>query len=200
MESLSPECTPLKQRYDACFNSWFEGYLQPALDAAQNPSARLFSGKPVESKFSSPSGSSSPVISAPPDYPANGRPPPPVRAQLVTSWSAAFPSRITNPRLDVHSPVAVDGSLSPDFDHGSQTRDAVPVDTTGQTRAQIKAAEYERACGAAWKAYRSCLGRAIAQNTSLSNLLEQARAEHPLEAEQGLEGTAWDPRSDAVLP
>lgn len=27
--SLSEECTPLKQEYDACFNSWFEGYLEP---------------------------------------------------------------------------------------------------------------------------------------------------------------------------
>lgn len=32
--SLAEECTPLKKRYDACFNLWFEGYLQPALDAA----------------------------------------------------------------------------------------------------------------------------------------------------------------------
>ncbi|KAJ3511786.1 hypothetical protein NMY22_g15537 [Coprinellus aureogranulatus] len=30
--SLSPECTPLKQSYDACFNSWFEGYLEPAVN------------------------------------------------------------------------------------------------------------------------------------------------------------------------
>ncbi|KAF8325847.1 mitochondrial distribution/morphology family 35/apoptosis [Cantharellus anzutake] len=27
--SLSPECTPLKKEYDSCFNSWFEGYLEP---------------------------------------------------------------------------------------------------------------------------------------------------------------------------
>ncbi|GJJ08494.1 hypothetical protein Clacol_002712 [Clathrus columnatus] len=27
--SLSPECTPLKLKYDACFNAWFEGYLEP---------------------------------------------------------------------------------------------------------------------------------------------------------------------------
>lgn len=31
--SLSPECTPLKANYDACFNSWFEGYLEPAMSA-----------------------------------------------------------------------------------------------------------------------------------------------------------------------
>jgi hypothetical protein len=34
--SLSPECTPLKTAYDACFNSWFEGYLQPAVSALQS--------------------------------------------------------------------------------------------------------------------------------------------------------------------
>ncbi|KLO16093.1 hypothetical protein SCHPADRAFT_823664 [Schizopora paradoxa] len=32
--SLTPECTPLKHEYDACFNAWFEGYLQPAVNAA----------------------------------------------------------------------------------------------------------------------------------------------------------------------
>ncbi|KAG1749640.1 mitochondrial distribution/morphology family 35/apoptosis [Suillus paluster] len=29
--SLSPECTPLKNEYDVCFNTWFEGYLEPAI-------------------------------------------------------------------------------------------------------------------------------------------------------------------------
>ncbi|KAG6812388.1 hypothetical protein H0H92_003069 [Tricholoma furcatifolium] len=29
--SLIPECTPLKLKYDACFNAWFEGYLEPAV-------------------------------------------------------------------------------------------------------------------------------------------------------------------------
>ena len=28
MNSLSPECTPLKHKYDACFNRWFDSYLQ----------------------------------------------------------------------------------------------------------------------------------------------------------------------------
>ncbi|PWN24940.1 hypothetical protein BDZ90DRAFT_281922 [Jaminaea rosea] len=27
MSSLSPECTPLKHKYDACFNAWFQDYL-----------------------------------------------------------------------------------------------------------------------------------------------------------------------------
>jgi TRIAP1/MDM35 family protein len=30
-DSLSPECTPLKSKYDTCFNAWFEGYLEPAV-------------------------------------------------------------------------------------------------------------------------------------------------------------------------
>lgn len=33
--SLSPQCTPLKHAYDKCFNSWFEGYLQPAIQESQ---------------------------------------------------------------------------------------------------------------------------------------------------------------------
>ena len=30
-DSLSPECTPLKSKYDTCFNAWFECYLEPAV-------------------------------------------------------------------------------------------------------------------------------------------------------------------------
>ncbi|KIK90966.1 hypothetical protein PAXRUDRAFT_150653, partial [Paxillus rubicundulus Ve08.2h10] len=29
--SLTPRCTPLKHAYDSCFNTWFEGYLEPAI-------------------------------------------------------------------------------------------------------------------------------------------------------------------------
>lgn len=32
-----------------------------------------------------------------------------------------------------------------------------PIDTRGKTRAQIKAEEYERNCGALWRNYQSCL-------------------------------------------
>lgn len=28
--SLAPECTPLKRKFDSCFNSWFEGYINHA--------------------------------------------------------------------------------------------------------------------------------------------------------------------------
>lgn len=34
--SLSSECTPLKQSYDSCFNTWFEGYLEPAIAHSRN--------------------------------------------------------------------------------------------------------------------------------------------------------------------
>ncbi|PCH44618.1 mitochondrial distribution and morphology family protein, partial [Wolfiporia cocos MD-104 SS10] len=38
--SLSEECTPLKREYDACFNAWFEGYLEPAVAASAAPAQR----------------------------------------------------------------------------------------------------------------------------------------------------------------
>jgi TRIAP1/MDM35 family protein len=37
--SLSPQCTPLKHAYDQCFNSWFEGYLQPATQESSSNSS-----------------------------------------------------------------------------------------------------------------------------------------------------------------
>jgi len=50
--SLSPQCTPLKHAYDQCFNSWFEGYLQPATQESS-------SNTPSDSAKSSSSGVSS---------------------------------------------------------------------------------------------------------------------------------------------
>ncbi|CCM00457.1 uncharacterized protein FIBRA_02490 [Fibroporia radiculosa] len=38
--SLAEECTPLKREYDACFNAWFEGYLEPAVSAAAKQEER----------------------------------------------------------------------------------------------------------------------------------------------------------------
>lgn len=32
--SLADDCTPLKLAYDSCFNAWFEGYLQPAVNVS----------------------------------------------------------------------------------------------------------------------------------------------------------------------
>lgn len=42
MPSMSSECTPLKHKYDACFNRWFEEYLglpPPAASSASSPSS-----------------------------------------------------------------------------------------------------------------------------------------------------------------
>jgi hypothetical protein len=36
-------------------------------------------------------------------------------------------------------------------------REAYKIDTRGKTRAQIKAEEYEKACGGYWRDYQSCL-------------------------------------------
>ena len=38
--SLLEECTPLKRKYDACFNAWFEDYLEPAVSASITPEQR----------------------------------------------------------------------------------------------------------------------------------------------------------------
>lgn len=43
MPSMSQECTPLKHRYDACFNRWFEDYLgvgHPAQAPASGESSK----------------------------------------------------------------------------------------------------------------------------------------------------------------
>ncbi|KAI0259075.1 mitochondrial distribution/morphology family 35/apoptosis [Gloeopeniophorella convolvens] len=39
-QSLEQNCTPLKLEYDSCFNSWFEGYLEPAVSASASPENR----------------------------------------------------------------------------------------------------------------------------------------------------------------
>jgi TRIAP1/MDM35 family protein len=39
-QSLAERCTPLKLEYDSCFNSWFEGYLEPAVSASASPESR----------------------------------------------------------------------------------------------------------------------------------------------------------------
>lgn len=74
---------------------------------------------------------------------------------IITSWAAAL------------RPRAV---LTVDRDTSAQTpepgvgvsalgteREAYKIDTRGKTRAQIKAEEYEKACGGYWRDYQSCL-------------------------------------------
>ncbi|KAF9526927.1 mitochondrial distribution/morphology family 35/apoptosis [Crepidotus variabilis] len=50
-QSLSPECTPLKKVYDSCFNSWFEGYLEPAIAASTKPEQRTEYAKRKAEEF-----------------------------------------------------------------------------------------------------------------------------------------------------
>ncbi|KAK0495368.1 mitochondrial distribution/morphology family 35/apoptosis [Armillaria luteobubalina] len=48
-DSLAPQCTPLKREYDSCFNSWFEGYLEPAVAASASQQQReAYSRKKAE--------------------------------------------------------------------------------------------------------------------------------------------------------
>ncbi|KAL7420158.1 hypothetical protein Q5752_005124 [Cryptotrichosporon argae] len=196
MQSLAEECTPLKHRYDSCFNLWFEGYLQPALDAAP-PSplpASLSPGGggvgaggalPLSGTVSSPTSSAGSASAS-----ASTLAPAPAPARIITNWSSAFRRRA--PLV-----LASEGDTAPASAGGAHDGAAAPtlvsVDTRGKTRAQIKAEEYERSCGAAWNEYQGCLKTAIAKNENLSTLLEQARDDHPLHTMDGLQGTAWDP-------
>ncbi|WVQ69075.1 uncharacterized protein L199_007287 [Kwoniella botswanensis] len=212
MESLSPECTPLKHRYDSCFNAWFEGYLQPALAAASSSPS---------SSSSSTSSTLTPMSPTTPQLPLSttSTPPPQInqttqRKPLVTSWASAFPSRrifarkslSTNPTPGAQAngqPVQeeehhwYDFALSEPEPESETVSEAVEgIDTKGKSRAQIKAEEYQRNCGRFWEDYQGCLKNAINQNESLSALLETAREEHPLGSLDGLKGTPWDSKAD----
>ncbi|KAF9480728.1 hypothetical protein BDN70DRAFT_593721 [Pholiota conissans] len=50
-QSLSSECTPLKKEYDSCFNSWFEGYLEPAVANSKSPEVRAAYSKQKADEF-----------------------------------------------------------------------------------------------------------------------------------------------------
>jgi hypothetical protein len=138
--SLSPECTPLKQRYDSCFNAWFEGYLQPALDSSSRRPAVLDPSPSAETSSEASSASSSC---------------PDPTARIATSWAHAFRSKRT---VDIPLERVTPGPPSPDyFIRPTQTTLQPVVDVKGKTRAQIKAEEYERNCGQVWKEYHKCL-------------------------------------------
>jgi TRIAP1/MDM35 family protein len=55
-QSLSQECTPLKQEYDTCFNSWFEGYLEPAVTAGASAETRAAYSKKKADEFNAKCG------------------------------------------------------------------------------------------------------------------------------------------------
>ncbi|WWC59426.1 uncharacterized protein I303_101982 [Kwoniella dejecticola CBS 10117] len=254
MESLSPECTPLKHKYDSCFNAWFEGYLQPALASAaagaDTISSNSSSSSDASTSFSSPSsysnGSNTPNTSVTSDALASDVPIPSSldscfgsssksngearkSNSLATSWASAFPSRSlftkSHPskrsKSSETSPSTEQGNAAPVrgqgqerererehhwYDFGGSEAEPVqqPGSSTGteemqmkgKTRAQVKAEEYQRNCGRFWEDYQGCLKTAIAQNESLSTLLETAREEHPLGSLDGLTGTSWDSNVD----
>jgi hypothetical protein len=199
--SLSPQCTSLKQRYDSCFNAWFEGYLQPALETSQRQIAVASDVAADEPKSSVPSSSISSTL--PTSYMSS-------QDRISTNWANTFRRRSTNSLLDYPLPesrMETEALPSTELYHIPPSQ---PLVTAGKTRAQIKAEEYERACGESWKRYQACLKvglslfsgcwgtltqliqRAISDNTSLSTLLEQARDDHPLEGLDRLQGTPWD--------
>lgn len=198
--SLSPECTQLKHRYDSCFNSWFEGYLQPALDASKS-----------NFTYSSSSSSSSPITSIRAATPSSQSEQPSDPSQLVTSWANAFrPRRVPKGSASSYDEVQEDATAMKG--RAQSSLKPRPIDIAGKNRAEIKAEEYERACGETWRIYQICLKvclpdlvvvtrtepvqRAIAANTSLSTLLEQAREEHPLHTQESTRGTPWDRTDD----
>lgn len=135
--SMSPACTLLKIRYDACFNSWFEGYLQPALDASRAARSHV-------------------PLNDTPAIPVLSKPVPTAAPRLVTSWAAAFRPRDsrTVANRTAHHPLIQ--TLNPGNRIWQPIEEAA-TDVTGKTRAQIKAEEYDRACGEPWQRYQLCL-------------------------------------------
>lgn len=181
--SLSPDCTPLKQRYDACFNLWFEGYLQPALDAASlrergamphvstdavlDPSPPT-PAAPAPPSTSTPSTTSTTSTTASSSAPSSSSSTAAAAADpqqsqsvwrrtscLVTSWAGASVFR-RRPAAPASHAVSADDMVSAPHVHVDEG-ELEPLDTTGMSPSQIKAAEYERACGRVWKEYQGCL-------------------------------------------
>ncbi|TEB27789.1 hypothetical protein FA13DRAFT_1736263 [Coprinellus micaceus] len=81
--SLSPECTPLKTQYDACFNSWFEGYLEPAVAASSTKNRQEYSKRKAEEEYKAcvqkavkDSGLESTLQQARDEHPLKSPPPP----------------------------------------------------------------------------------------------------------------------------
>ena len=132
--SLSPACTPIKQRYDACFNAWFEGYLQPALDTANR----------ARQSVPGPRSPGAPQVDNVAD--------PTVPKRIITNWSSAFRRRDYS-KAAVPPDTTTDEA--PTFQHVPSQ--LPPIDPRGKTRAQIKAEEYDRNCGSAWREYNACL-------------------------------------------
>lgn len=150
--SLSPECTPLKHRYDSCFNLWFEGYLQPALDTTRSVSYPA----PIASP-SLPQVQSATIVQQQAEPRTQKR-------TLITSWANAFPSHrsatLSQTKSRQPNSSTLEGTSFPAYNYPDpvyENSQSMNIDTAGKTRAQIKAEEYERACGQLWKDYQGCL-------------------------------------------
>ncbi|ORX37198.1 hypothetical protein BD324DRAFT_625140 [Kockovaella imperatae] len=194
MESLSARCTPLKREYDSCFNAWFEGYLQPALQTGHpvyesGPSSSPSPSTSVVDNESQESHRASSVHRAGPSVP--GPAGTADRKMNPLNWSSAIGA--ANRKVHQESRTA-DAYHPPQHDNDdSESRPIfVSIDPKGKTRAQVKALQYERACGQVWQQYRACLQAAIEENQGLATLLEQARNDHPLTDLESLKGTIWD--------
>lgn len=130
--SLSPACTSIKQRYDACFNAWFEGYLQPALDTTSR----------ARQPAPGPADPGAPAVDVSASTPK----------RIITNWSSAFRRR---EYPTTATPTDATTDEAPTFQQ--VPTQLPPIDTRGKTRAQIKAEEYDRNCGSAWREYNACL-------------------------------------------
>ena len=170
--SLSSDCTHLKQRYDSCFHSWFEGYLQPALDSSK--SSYVFSSSDLQE---TPSSGSSPSTSIPLESVSEVAVPRP----LITSWATAFRQRHPPKGLrpDPSVPPAGEGTSG---DTVEPPMEATPVETAGRTRAQIKAEQYEKGCGEVWKSYQKCLKVTMSFGPCL-NMLTRCAESHSGQSE-----------------
>lgn len=155
IRSLDPQCTPLKHRYDSCFNLWFEGYLQPALDGrVTGESSTKVARSP---SMLDQSSSSLPAPSSSPSEVTSAETPGSPSRKLITNWSHAFRSRprLMPPAGTEANEGKVEWETSAVYEMVSTT---VPsIDKRGKTRAQIKAEEYDLACGQHWRDYQGCL-------------------------------------------
>jgi hypothetical protein len=138
--SLSPECTPLKHKYDSCFNAWFEGYLQPAITY----SASTSSPNSESSQASSP---------APPPPNPNTHHHHPIKERLFSL--VPYDPEVDEPELEIE----VEDDIEEEEEEEEEEVEEASRDTvlSVQDRAKAKAEEYERNCGGVWKEYRACL-------------------------------------------
>ncbi|KAJ9115027.1 hypothetical protein QFC22_005355 [Naganishia vaughanmartiniae] len=209
MESLSPECTNLKHRYDQCFNAWFEGYLKPIVtphaeettpgtdieEEEEDVTPDLLESfeDDEEEEFEEEEEQDSSATLSATSGPADNSVNPTVLADsddipdqpLVAAVDAEFSDHIVStPSEPKYTAVAQKPVVT------------IPLTTSSPKEqrsewARAKKEEYDRNCGALWTDYRGCLQRAIDANHPLSALLTQARLENPIENAEAYEGGGY---------